>query len=126
MRIGGIGYVLALLLPGCVYVEQPAYQPYAYAPPMGSNAGTGAAIGAVAGGLIGSAASGPYHRGMGVVGGAAAGALLGGLVGSGIDRDNAAAAEDYTPYAASPDFAPQPSYGAPKAWLEEPPATPSY
>jgi hypothetical protein len=84
--------LLALVLGGCVYVQEPAYPPYGYAPPLGPNAGAGAAAGALAGGLIGGVAAGPHDRGLGVLGGAAAGALLGGVVGDGLDRDRAAAA----------------------------------
>lgn len=120
--------LLLLALPGCVYVQEPAYAPLAYAPAVGPNAGTGAAIGALAGGLIGSAAAGRHDRGTGILGGAAAGALLGGLVGSGLDRQEEDAARAQPPPVAQGYATPDPyrtvpppaPYGAPKAWPQEP------
>ena len=35
--------LLVLTLGGCVYVQEPAYPPYGYAPSLGPNAGAGAA-----------------------------------------------------------------------------------
>jgi len=58
-----------ILLPGCDWLSQH------------KEAVTGAAIGAVAGGLLGGAVSGHHHRGRGVVIGAVLGALAGGAIG---------------------------------------------
>ncbi|MBX6747613.1 MAG: glycine zipper 2TM domain-containing protein [Acetobacteraceae bacterium] len=95
LRLGMLA-ALAVPLAACVQVQPAAYyDPYAYAPPAGSNTAAGAVTGAAAGGLLGGLASGRHDRGLGIVGGAAAGALIGGLIGNQMDQQNAAAAQGY-------------------------------
>lgn len=106
---------LAIPLAACVQVQPAAYyDPYGYAPPVGSNTAAGAVTGAAAGGLLGGLASGRHDRGLGIVGGAAAGALIGGLIGNQADQNNAAAAQGYgyAPPYPPPVAYPPPDYPA--------------